>query len=274
MSISRITQPAFLQLPIELHTRLPCTWGELDGEKRLFLIDTGAQEMLLNSRHLAPGNGEVAGMSIGVTGKVSMRMAHIRSLSFGGLRFEDTDVLAVDMGHLEDDYGVAIHGLIGFRTLVDYDWMVDYAAEQITLWNRFPKADFKLRAKIPAEYRHHLPTIEVKIAGRPFIFLVDTGASMVLLDQRWREFVLPVVDALTEEKMASASAVEARFETGTLAGFEAGGLAFGPCEFKLGDLTQLQSQGPHFDGILGYPLLSQYRIVVSWSNHSLYILED
>lgn len=269
----QITLPRQFTLEAEFHDQVPFVWGLLDGQRCLFLFDSGGQDVLLNARYLdqqatAPGRGVM-----GATGHAKSVYTAVEALSFGEWRLAGLEIMAIDMQHLELELGVTIHGIIGFRHLIHYDWMVDYTKGRISFWDRMVLAEFTVQAKVPVHYRHHLPMVAIEIAGHVLNFLVDTGASMVLVDRSKQALVVADVTDLVTEQMASASAIEATVESGTLSGFRVGELAFGPSNIKFADLSHLQVFGM-FDGVIGYPLLSKYRVMQSWSFHALYFLAD
>jgi hypothetical protein len=273
MKHPKITLPRRFTLAAQFHDHIPFVHGELNGQRHLFLFDSGGQDLLLNSRYLAPESTTQGGGIQGATGPAGSSYTQGNNLSFGEWAFEDFELMAIDMQHLEEEMQVTIHGIIGFRHLIHYDWMVDYAGNTISFWDRMVKTEFNILHKIPVTYRNHLPLVTLHIGDHPFQFLVDTGAAIVLLDQRHFDKVHPLVADCTSESMASASAIQVTVQSGTLSAFRLGDLHFGPSEVKFTDLSHMQSLGT-FDGIIGYPLLSKYRVIQSWSFHSLYFLAD
>lgn len=274
IEIMQLHLPTTFTYPVEFYDNLPFLRGELDGEPGLFLFDSGAQDITLNTKYLDLDKLAEGSKVHGFTGKVRTFYKPIAELAFGEWRFQNREAIASDLSHTEEEFGTQMHGLIGFRQLIHFDWMIDYKKGILHLWERFDRSGVKLAGKVSCRYRRHLPMIEIHVNGHPFNMLLDTGASMFLLDIDHKDLVIDQVTDLVEEEMASASPVKIPVETGKLAGFEIAGLAFGESEIKLSDLGMIKKHFKGVDGIVGYPILSQYRTVINWSNSTLLFLED
>jgi hypothetical protein len=252
---------------------VPFVWVLLNAERRLFLFDSGAQDTILNSRLLDADQTTEGGGIIGATGNAMSHYTQVPSLQIGDWHILNSELMAIDMAHLEAELKTEIAGLIGFRHLIHFDWMVDYGKKKLHFWSRMNRNDHKIIAKALAHYAHHLPMIDLEIEGHAFRFLVDTGCSVLLLDRRHRALLLPAISGLFEEPMASASPTQVIVETGQLCGFKAADLQFGACKIQITDLSHMQSIGD-FDGVIGYPLLSKYPVIQSWTFHTLYFVGE
>ncbi len=268
-----LSLPTSLTLPVEFFDNTPYIEGLMNGRKCRFLFDSGGQSLALNANRFDPAGLEDSGGVMGVTGKVQTHNAVLEDLSFGDWQIKGREVMVLDMKHLEEEVGTEIDGIIGFKEMINFDWMVDYGKGELHLWERFPRDEYKLLERTRIHFRHHLPIVELKIAGEPLQFIVDTGCSINCIDRNLMEKIGGAVTGLEEEKLASASPNEIDVLSGTLEGFQVGKLEFGPSEAKYMDLSQMQQRFGHFDGITGYPLLKQYKTVQSWSFSSLFFLE-
>ena len=115
--------------------------------------------------------------------------------------------------------------------------------------------------------------IEAEIGDKTYRLLIDTGARMVFFDQNKRDEVASLVTDTFMEDMDSASPDKMRVESGTLAGFRIGELEFGECDITFADLAHMQRSFGDIDGIVGYPILSRYKTVISWSFHKALFLK-
>lgn len=270
----QITLPRRFTLEAEFHDNTPFVWGLLNGERRLFLFDSGAQDMALNSRYLDEMAVTPGGGAQGVTGMVSSVYTLVDEIAFGEWKMTSFELMASDLSHVEEEWGVKVHGIIGFRHLIHYDWMVDYRGGTITFMERLIKSEFNIAGKAKTNYTFHLPAVDIEIGSNSFRFLVDTGASVVVFDQAKKYRVMDEVSGLYARKMASASPDEADIERGTLSNFKVGELEFGSHTIDFMDLEAMKARFGDFDGIIGYPLLSKYRTIVSWSFRGLLFLAD
>lgn len=271
---TQITLPRRFTLDAEFHDDTPFVWGLLNGKRCLFLFDSGAQDFSLNSRYLdqeivSPGGGVQ-----GVTGAVSSVYTRVDEIAFGDWKITNLELMASDFSHIEEEWGVVLHGIIGFRHLIHYDWMVDYKGGTISFYERMIKSEFNIAGKAKTNYKYHLPVVDIEIGGNGYRFLVDTGAAVVVFDQDKKDQVIDEVSGLHARKMSSASPEEADIERGTLSNFKVGELEFGSHTIDFMDLTGMKARFGDFDGIIGYPLLSKYRTIVSWTFRGLLFLAD
>lgn len=270
---ARITLPRQFTLKTELHDDIPFLWGEIDGSTGLFIYDSGGQDLILNARYLDLEKTEAGLGATGATGHVSSVHTHLDSVRFGEWAIENLEVMAIDLQHLEEEFKLEIRGILGFRHMIHYDWMLDYANGLITFWDRVRKEDLDILHRHRVQYMHHLPSLILEIGGNSLRFLVDTGCAEVLIDRKWREELDAEVMDMVADQMMSASTTKADIESGMIRGFRLGELEFGPNKVKFSDLSHMFHIGA-FDGIIGYPLLSKYRVVQSWSVSNFYFLRD
>lgn len=273
MNQIQLSLPTRLTLPVEFYDNKPYMQGIMNGKKCRFMFDSGGQSLVLNANRFDPAGLEEGGGAMGVTGKVTTHNAILEEVRFGDWHIKGREVLVLDLKHLEEEVGTEIDGIVGFKEMINFDWLVDYDNGSLHLWERFPKNDYKILERTRLHFRHHLPIVELKIAGEPYQFFVDTGCAINCIDQNLKEKIGGAVTGLQEEKLSSASPNEIDVLSGTLEGFQVGGLNFGPSKAKYMDLSQMQARFGHFDGITGYPLLKQYKTVQSWSFSSLYFFE-
>ena len=271
--LPRITLPRQFTLQAEFHASIPFVMGEWNGKTCRFLFDSGGQDLTLNSRYLDPATVEEGQGAQGATGHTPSVHTLVESIRFGEWSMENLELMAIDSRHLEDEFGIEIHGILGFRHMIHYDWMVDYRQGEITFWDRVRKETIDILHRERVQYRHHLPSLMLEIGGHSLRFLVDTGCEEVLIDQQWRETLSDCVEEMAADQMSSASPIVFDVEKGTISGFRLGDLEFGPNKVTFSDLSHMKSLG-EFDGIIGYPLLSKYRVVQSWSVSAFYFLKD
>lgn len=268
-----VSMPQRAVYPLEFYDDVPFIVGQLKGEEKRFILDSGAQDLVLNTRYLPKKDLPEGDGVFGATGVVKTFYTRLGELHFGDWKFGDREVIANDMEHLEKEYGVEIHGIVGFRQLIHFDWMVDYDKAELHLWDRFPKNEHEILGKTRIVFHDHLPMLDVQVGEHTCKMLLDTGAAMFAYAESQKHKVEANVDLEGTKQMASAAPDEATVIKGTLKSFKIKELDFGPSEINYMDLEHLRKRLGDFDGIVGYPILSQYRTVVSWNNHGMLFME-
>ncbi len=268
----RSSYPKHFVLPVEFAEDVPLINGMMNGKPVRFLFDSGAQDTLLNVRYVSPESRSEGSGIRGVSGESPSFYTQMGKLVFGPWEMEMPEVMAVNCEHLEEELNLRIDGIIGFRAMIHFDWMVDYHAKEIHFWDRVDRSTLAIAAKVQCSYRGHLPLFEATIAGNTYKLILDTGASTLVFDAHKRDLVLAEVADLVSEEMASSSPVKIPIETGVLSGFEVGGLQCGACKINFADLSSLRRRLGEFDGIVGFPLMSKYRTIVTWNGGGLILL--
>lgn len=272
--ITSLSLPSYMEYPIELHDNVPFISGTLDGQEVRFIFDSGGQDMLLNAhRTHSPKVGDAKGFR-GINAEAKSFYTRIESLEFGAWKIQKVEAMAADLKHLEDDYGIEIHGIIGFRHLISFDWMVDYQEQVVHFWKRVRDGEMKIQHKINTRYLYHLPRLEVTIAGKPYQFLLDTGAPYLVMHDSHRDGLADELNELRKTDMMGGAGGTIETDSGLLSCFEIGPLKFEDKEVKFMDFSHMQRRFGPFDGIVGYSILEQVRTIVSWDQRALFFLED
>lgn len=174
--------------------------AQVDGESGQMLLDTGAMRTALNTEYFSDRTGdavEIAKFSGGMSGETA-RSACIRSLKLRNLELSDLTAMCMDLKYAEKklkmkDSSVRLLGLLGNDVLREYSLFLDYKAELLVLDPEMFFRDFAL-ALMPVDA---FATVELTIEGRPWRFILDTGANACLLDTELQEEIsaVPVEDA-------------------------------------------------------------------------------
>lgn len=272
--ISSHSLPSRLALPLEFHENIPFLRGTLDGEQCLMLLDSGAPDITLNSTQIPESKLSAAGDLMGAAGKMKSFRTRIEELKFGDWAIGPMEVLALDEDILGAAFKQKYHGLIGFRQLINYDWMVDYKSNELHLWANFHKEEHAISETLRVRYLNHLPVLNAMIGEHEFHFLLDTGCSGLVLNDARREILDEVIEWGEDDEMQGAGGLKVDVKSGMLSSYTLADREFRDTPVKVSDFSSLKDRIGHFDGIIGYPLLSRVRVVVSWFQRALYFLED
>lgn len=117
-----------ISVPIILAGNIPLVEVFLNGENRLFFLDSGAPFSILNSKYvegLDKGQKKLGSLQ-DVTGNTSisnMDIAAVKELEFVGSKIKNQKMVTLDMSSLEKSLETdGIYGLIGYDMLKEYDF--------------------------------------------------------------------------------------------------------------------------------------------------------
>ncbi|NML66126.1 hypothetical protein HHL22_13010 [Hymenobacter sp. RP-2-7] len=276
------TTPPRVEIPAQVVNGLLVVEAEVDGRRGAFFLDSGAPALLLNQREFAPAATDTAALAQGGRGGRGVNgglagVAHYALLQFAcqGLVVQNEEVATFDMASLERRLGVGkLLGIIGYDLLRDYALTLDYRAGRVLLQKpgaagTAPGAG----VRVPFRLRGHLPVVTATIEGRPYQLGIDCGAQTNLLD--------PAAAAALARRLRHREQVTLRGAdaTGSVAGaaivprltLAGGQLTFRHQATTFADVSNL-SRVPGslaLEGLLGYPLLSQYRTTIDYVNQQL-----
>jgi predicted aspartyl protease len=229
------------------------------GKKLRFLLDTGADGVVLDSRVAKKSDLEFLVEArlggFGTSAAASGQVALARSISIGGFELENCVIHTMDLGFL-----AGTDGVIGTNLFKDYLLRIDSETKTLDL-SHFP--DTADSTGIPA-YRIG-PYLLVSGAANKRsegYFLLDTGASFTLLAPQAAETILPTSDGRLVELLGVRGEVYGHASPAWLT--IAGHLWF-DSESITADLNQLSQQtGVQILGVLGYPLLRQSALTINY----------
>jgi hypothetical protein len=273
-----LTTPASLDAPLKISDGLVLVEAEVDGRRGWFFLDSGAPALMLNKREFPPvateGTLAVSGAK-GVNGAVGGMSYHlIKNFDWQGLGFESKEVPTLDLSSLEQRTGGGpLLGIIGFNLLSQYALTLDYRAKTARL--RKPAADAATPAplmRVPFTLRGHLPVVTMTANGQAYEVGVDCGAQTNLLDQQFEPAFAGRLRKVKQADLRGADATRRAVTQGQVAEVRlAGPLVFRNQQTVFSDISQLnQTPGrAPLQGLVGYPLLRQYRTTIDYVNHQL-----
>ena len=171
-------------LPLTFVDGYPTIPAALAGQPVTFILDTGAQAMLITPEAAATLTLPLAGLTriYGTGGSQQARLVRLPGLRLGGAPMPD---LTAPVAPLPLDFHTVppFAGLLGAALLARFDLELDAPAHRVTLWA--PDTCEPPGTTLPVEVsRAGEPFLQVRVNGQPLLALIDTGSRATLLDQR------------------------------------------------------------------------------------------
>ena len=235
---------------------LPAT---ADGKEGYFAFDTGAMQTAMNRAYFPELQGntiEIAKFTEGVK-KTNAEEGMLTSLNVAGIAREQLPVLLMDLMYVEKelrtvDPEIRFLGTMGIDVIQAYNVLLDYEKQEIVLDPE--QTDFASQRVAPMRLEK-LPIIPVEIGGETMDFVLDTGASVCLLGERFRTMpgLTPVPD-MPNVMMLPALTVA--------------GKPYAQLMAVLSDITPIQQKVP-VEGVIGYQVLSPQRSLLDFRGQRL-----
>lgn len=230
-----------------------------DGQEGYFAFDTGAMQTAVNRAYFPELQGntiEIAKFTEGVK-KTNAEEGMLTTLNVAGIAREQLPVLLMDLMYVEkelktEDPEIRFLGTMGIDVIQAYNVLLDYEKQEIVLDPA--QTDFASQRVAPMRLEK-LPIIPVEMNGETMDFVLDTGASVCLLGERFRTMpgLTPVQD-MPNVMMLPALTVA--------------GKTYAQLMAVLSDITPIQQKVP-VEGVIGYQVLSPQRSLLDFRGQRL-----
>ncbi|UTC74479.1 aspartyl protease family protein [Treponema sp. OMZ 792] len=265
-----------ISVPIILAGNIPLVEVFLNGENRLFFLDSGAPFSILNSKYvegLNKGQKKLGSLQ-DVTGNTSisnMDIAAVKELEFAGSKIKNQKMVTLDMSSLEKSLETdGIYGLIGYDMLKEYDFFLDYSKKTLVLINPDHIDDFiknnklKTNSKLSCKMIGHIPMIEVLIGNKAYQMGIDTGAETNLIDSTYFNDLEYLLQNKQKDVLGGAAGIKKEIYTGELKKLIVGKNVYKNLRTSFSDISHLRKRPESYDGLLGYPFLSSQPVLISY----------
>ena len=154
----------------------------VNGQKGIFIIDTGAPYLVLNSNQIISDTSTP--IQEGASNTTAIRETAVKHFQWAGIERKNIEALSLDISHLEDVLRLPIAGLIGFNVIKNHELVIDYELSLVQLF-KSKKSNHLDAIEIPFSLDEHLPVIEATIGDNKLKLGLDTGSEVNLLDENW-----------------------------------------------------------------------------------------
>ncbi|MEL6923344.1 MAG: pepsin/retropepsin-like aspartic protease family protein, partial [Bacteroidota bacterium] len=242
----------------------------VDGQKGIFIIDTGAPQLVLNtSTHAATHSKNAAG----IAANMEIGSTTVKSFDWSGLHLKTPEVLLVDLSHLEATLQLPIMGLIGYDVLKDHELLIDYenSIAQLYASKRVVFHESEI-TEIPFSLDGHLPVIEAEINGHKLKLGLDTGSESNLLDKAYAKKIMAQSDAASEVvEIRGLDQQITRSYAFQVAATRMHGASFNDMRYLAYPLAaKCAAFQIDIDGLLGFPFFQQGKFSIDYRQQKIY----
>lgn len=278
-----VTNTHTIHIPFKLVGRLIAVEARIDTLYGTFILDTGAERLLLNQSYFRGRSRPNISAAVGNTGLVeSITEKRVDSLHWDNLFFHDVQANVLDLSHIERKKNIRLLGIIGFEVFKDFEVFLDFQLNQLIL-TRLDKNGFRLDPDAIWEtpydsldfklYRHMI-ILEGEVDGTTLRFSLDSGAELNLLDRRVKRKILDSFEVIRRVKMLGAGQNTIEVLAGTLYGVRCGNQHETEMRTLLTNLTEMNvSFNIRLDGVLGYEFLSSRRTLINYKRKKLFFFQ-
>jgi hypothetical protein len=257
--------------------------AKADDSIGFFVLDTGTPGLVLNLTYFRRYPSTNRGESGGVTGSVAAAaQTSVDSLRLGPVHYYHLDADLINLGHIENNKGVKIFGLLGMRLFEHFEMIIDYEASVIylhlidkkeTATYRNPQLqDATAYSTIPIDIEEGKIIVYMYLKGRKLKFIVDSGAETNVLDSRLPAKVFEQVEITRRVKLNGSGSEKIEALYGDIKGLTIGDRELGSLPILITNLESMcDAYNNCLNGMLGFDFLSLHKIGFNFVNRKMYI---
>lgn len=266
-------------IPFTLVGRLMVVEAKVDSTVGNFIVDTGSERLLLNTKHLPAKPWERLVAAAGNTGPVSAKERTIDKLHLDRLSIYQLKAHMVDLSHIEIKKNTRILGVLGYDVFREFELFIDYQNSLVVL-SRVNRNGVRLDTiaylehpldSISFSLQRHLIVVVPEVNRQKLEMILDSGAELNLIDRRTNRKVLEKFTVIKRVNLIGAGKKKIEVLAGTLDDVKCGNQYCKSMNTLLTSLDEINtSLGVNVDGVLGYEFLHQRRTLINYQKRKLY----
>jgi len=246
-----------------------------------FVIDTGAEGLVLNSKHFKGVRDDSRGY-YGLSGRgKTLTVSYNNAVLVDDLNFNNVDADVVDLSSIELKKGMKVLGLIGYDLLKDFEIMFNYRGRFISLsrvdgrGNVIDPMPFILDKKDSLSFvmGNFIPVIDVTVNGVKKKFGIDSGAEINLLDLKKSKDIMTQFSPIRTISLVGSDGKDSEVLAGRL--YRLAILDVYRCATMATVLMNMDNLNKiyktNLDGILGFEFLSPWLFSINYKKQKLYL---
>ncbi len=270
-----------ITLPLKNAGRLFMLEATIDNVKGNLIFDSGATELVLNRTYFRDHVKTGSRNSLGITGSVNgVDRINIGKLNIGPLKYEKLTASMADLGHIENQRGVKILGLMNFELIRDFEIVIDAEQNELQI-HRIDRSGDRISGSLKTpkyDYKQNFTTynnivfLRININGKPLKFCFDTGAEISALNIDVQKQVLSSVSIERKIDLRGSGNLKKEVFFGRLKELNLDGYKIKNMQIIVTGMDALsEAYNTTIDGILGYNFLSEGTICFNFVKKQLFI---
>ena len=177
--------------------RMMLVTAQIDDQEGYFLLDTGADALILNQNHFSDYDVVTkSGNYKDINGrKKKIEYLYVNSFSWGALQRSNFYIQQLNFSGLENTLKVEILGLIGHEVFKDFELAIDYDSQEIVLMDLDRQGnpigqhtDQAPTYTLDFALNEHIPILQADFGGAdPINIGLDSGSSINIMDKKWKQ---------------------------------------------------------------------------------------
>ncbi len=272
--------PSSVIIPFEYYEGLILLEGKIGQQEGKFILDTGANGLVLNSRYFK-AESISSSTALGVSGGVGrVGESTVENVKIENAMFRDLKAEHIDLEEVEKRKRIRIMGLLGYEVIKDFEIMLNYREKYVC----FSKLDQEGEIKVLLPHSieridsfaftlgNFIPVIEITIQGVSKKMGIDTGAEFNVLDNKRNRDIISNFKVMNRINLTGAGGSKKQALAGVLYRAQLGEKY--KCASMATVMTNMRNLNSiyktNLDGILGHPFLAPWVFSINYKKEMLY----
>jgi hypothetical protein len=245
---------------------------EIDIEERTgnFILDTGSDAIFLNSNNRKFSNKAAMFQTVnGVTNSEETKISHLK---VGDITKENVSAYNTNLTNIENFLNLKIAGIIGAEFFNPHSIYLDFESNEIKFFKNAPDIEsFGFLNHIDFSMKNGVPSTELTFGNKKYTFILDSGASIHLVDS-----TIIATQASFFEKLTSDVKVESVGHSNIVSKYIIKSFSIDNTILKdhtclVKDFTEFNEKGkPQISGILSISKLTEKGIMIDFHRMKMY----
>ncbi|MEP6675863.1 MAG: pepsin/retropepsin-like aspartic protease family protein [Ferruginibacter sp.] len=259
--------------------------AKADTTEGNFILDTGAPGLILNLTYFRnyPAIASSDDSQGGITGNVAVSShTMINKFSFGAINYSHVEADRINLGHIENNKGIKVLGLLGMQLFRQFEMIIDYEQSLIYLHRIGKKEAAVYKSELlkdtsgysvlPIELKENKILVFAVLAGKKLTLLIDSGAESNVLDSRLPNKVFESVSITKRVLLNGTGAKKVEALYGDARNMKIGKESLDSLPVLITNLEKMCFSYDYcLDGILGFDFMSLHKIGFNFVNRKMYI---
>ncbi|MEM9824499.1 MAG: retropepsin-like aspartic protease [Bacteroidota bacterium] len=241
--------------------------AEVDGKKGNYLLDTGANAILID------GESEPDGKAVAtVHGEVAMSSRKIEQFKVGTFVQRNLDAHIISLSSLKKELGLDLDGIIGGGYFMPRTMTLDFEQSTLTLTStKVADLDLEAFSTVAFQIWNEIPVVTIEIEGKHYAFAMDSGASVHFMDQKIFAHLTSITPLNEVSKVLTVSQVTLEQNRFVLDQFKMGTTAFGGHHFLAQDFSLVNEEMDQaLAGILSLSQMVREKVIFDFKQQKIY----
>lgn len=272
-------------IPFSMAGNLILVKAKVDSTEGNFIFDTGAPNLVLNIIYFRDypvtqnHDAEQTSINGATNGVIKTSVTDFR---FGSLEYNRLEADLVDLGHIENNKGVKVLGLLGMELFRQCELIIDYEKNLIYLhrigrkesssYKNVQLEDKEAYTVVPIDLTDNRIIATLEMGGKKLKFVIDYAAESNVLDSRLSNKVFENVNITGRIMLGGSGASRVEALKGDMKGLKIGDQSFATLPVVV---TRLEKSCFAYagcvDGVLGFDFLVLHKIGFNFVNRKMYI---